>query len=408
MTDKRLPASKYHCSVLAKFISEDNQIWHFDDSWNVNIGGFQLQNHGGEKLKISFTFEAALTSISPDGRRTTIIADEDLDEFQPHRDEKLEVLLDLLSLHAGTPLAIIDGSFVIQGGGYGSSCSPVTNTLSLFDTSGLEKRYQNLLSNKNDLTNALRFFRLSLMDKDWNGKAIKLWATLEALYKGYELAEDPICRKLSRQEKKQIRNVINNQEKLSDREKQRLINTIFMQKLSSKSTLLSQRLHLMNEGGSYEEDEIAELVAWWSDARNAPSHGERIRPDDEERQNAVDDFEDTVEMLLQSGVTPAMHAYFIGHPDDVERGFWDKNDETITKETDDCWIKPTEWGRYLLENMGHHKVGSNMPLLYVSHDKAYELSREGITELVDISSLPEQYQVAIKKVQKKLNENVQK
>jgi len=36
-----------------------------------------------------------------------------------------------------------------------------------------------------------------------------------------------------------------------------------------------------------------------------------------------------------------MYAYFIGHPDDVDQGFWDKNDSTITKMSKDCWIKPT-------------------------------------------------------------------
>ncbi len=366
------------------------------------IGEFSLLNVGGEKLQVTFVFDAGIVNTDKDGHSILTMPHEGLNELQPYL-EKLEIIIDLLTLHSGIPLEIEDGSFVFTGGGYGSSSNPVTNVSKLYDIFGLQKRFANLVTSDNDVTNALRFFRLSQIDKDYNGKAVKLWATLEALYKGYEKGEDTICKKLSKKEKKQIRDAINGQTKLSDEEKKRLIDTVFMQKLSSKSTLLSRKLKLMNSNGDYKEEEIRDLVAWWSDARNAPSHGERIKRDDEERQDAVDDCEDTVETLLESGVTPSMHAYFIGHPDDVDQGFWDKNDSTISKMSEDCWIKPTPWGTYLLENMGHHKVGNNMPLLYVSHDKVYELSKDGHIEILDISSLPKHYQEAVNKVQKKLN-----
>lgn len=394
---------KITCKLTVRFVSEDDHIWHFDDSWNVVIGEFSLSNIGGEKLQVTFVFDADNVKTDKTGHSTLTIPHEGLNELQPYL-EKLEVILDLLTLHSGIPLAIEDGSFVFSGGGYGSSSNPVTNVSKLHDISGLQKRFANLATSDSDVSNALRFFRLSQIDKDYNGKAVKLWATLEALYKGYEKGEETICKKLDKKEKKQIRDAINGQTKLSGEEKKRLIDTVFMQKLSSKSTLLSKKLKLMNSNGDYKEEEIKDLVAWWSDARNAPSHGERIKRDDEERQDAVDDCEDTVETLLESGVIPSMHAYFIGHPDDVDQGFWDKNDSTITKMSEDCWIKPTPWGTYLLENMGHHKVGNNMPLLYVSHDKIYELSRDGKTEISDISVLPKEYQEAVNKVQKKLNE----
>lgn len=394
---------KIICKVTIRFIAEDDHIWHFDDSWNVVLGEFSLSNVGGEKLQVTFMFDADIIKTNKIGKSTLIIPHEDLNELQPYL-EKLEIILDLLTLHSGTPLAIEDGSFVFTGGGYGSSTNPVTNISKLHDVSGLQKRFDNLINSSSGVDNAIRFFRLSQIDKDYNGKVVKLWATLEALYKGYEKSEDTICKKLDKKEKKQIRDAINNQTKLSDDEKKRLIDTMFMQKLSSKSTLLSRKLKLMNSNGDYKEEEIKDLVAWWSDARNAPSHGERIKRDDEERQNAVDDCEDTVETLLESSVTPSMHAYFIGHPNDVDQNFWNKNDLTITKMTDDCWVKPTHWGTYLLENMGHHKTGNKMPLLYVSHDKVYQLSQNGNTEVSDINTLPKHYQEAVDKIQKKLNE----
>lgn len=384
-----------------KFVAEDDHIWHFDDTWNISIGDFTIQNMGGDKLRVSFSFEADVISISEDGHSTLTIPHEGLDELQPHL-ERLETLLDLLTLHSGIPLSIEDGSLVFRGAGYTTNSNPVTNTKPLHDVSGLEARFTGLTVSENDVANALRFFRLSLLDKDYNGKAVKLWATLEALYKGYEKSEETICKKLTKKEKNEIRRVINSQEKLSDEEKKRLIDALFVQKLSSKSSLLSKKLNLMNSSGDYKEEEIRDLVAWWSDARNAPSHGERIKRDDEDRKDAVDDFEDTAEMLLQSSVNPSMHAYFIGHPKDVERGFWNKNDSTITKFTDDCWVKPTEWGTYLLEHMGKHKVGNNAPLLYVSHNKVYELSPTGNTEVTDIESLPQNYRDAVIKTQSKL------
>lgn len=394
---------KITCKLLVRFVAEDDHIWHFDDSWNIVLSEFSFSNKGSEKLQVTFVFDADVVKTDSNGHSTITLPHEDLDELQQYL-EKLEVILDLLTLHCGIPLAIEDGSFVFSGAGYGSSSNSVTNVSKLHDISGLQKRFANLVASNSDVGNALRFFRLSQIDKDYNGKAVKLWATLEALYKGYEKGEDTICKKLDKKAKKQICDVINRQTKLSDEEKTRLIDTIFMQKLSSKSTLLSTKLKLMNSNGDYNQAEIKDLVAWWSDARNAPSHGERIKRDDEERQDAVDDCEDTVETLLESGVTPSMHAYFIGHPDDVNQDFWDENDSTITKMSKDCWIKPTPWGTYLLENMGHHKVGNNMPLLYVSHDKVYALSRDGNTEISDISTLPIRYQEAVNKVQKKLNE----
>jgi len=389
--------------LTVRFVAEDDHVWHFDDSWNIILGEFSISNLGGEKLQVSFVFDAVIVNSDKDGHSILTIPHEGLNELQPYL-EKLEIILDILTLHSGIPLAIEDGSFIFTGGGYGSSSNPVTNVSKLHDISGLQKRFANLTTSDNDVSNALRFFRLSQIDKDYNGKAVKLWATLEALYKGYEKSEDTICKKLNKKEKQQIRDAINGQTILSDDEKKRLIDTLFMQKLSSKSTLLSRKLKLMNSNGDYKEEEIKDLVAWWSNARNAPSHGERIKRDDEERQDAVDDCENTVETLLESGVTPSMHAYLIGHPEDVDQGFWDKNDSTITKMSEDCWIKPTAWGAYLLENMGHHKVGDNMPLLYVSHDKIYELSRDGKTEISDIRALPKEYQEAVNNVQKKLNE----
>lgn len=394
---------KITCRLTVHFVAEDDYIWHFDDSWNVVIGEFSLLNIGGEKLQVIFVFDADIVKTDKSGHSTLTIPYEGLNELQPYL-EKLETILDLLTLHSGIPLAIEDGSLVFIGGGYGTSSNPVTNVSKLHDISGLQKRFANLIATDSDIGNALRFFRLSQIDKDYNGKAVKLWATLEALYKGYEKDEDIICKKLNKKEKKQIRDVINGQTKLSDEEKKRLIDTIFMQKLSSKSTLLSKKLKLMNSNGDYKEEGIKELVAWWSDARNAPSHGERIKQDDDERHDAVDDCEDTVETLLESGVNPSMHAYFIGYPSDVDQNFWDKKDSTITKMSKDCWIKPTPWGTYLLDNIGHHKVGNNMPLLYVSHDKVYELSQDGKAEISDTSTLPKEYQEAVNRVQKKLNE----
>jgi hypothetical protein len=395
---------KITCKLFVHFKDEDDHIWRFDDSWNIVIGEFSLSNLGGDKLQMSFIFNADIVKTEETGNTTMTIPYEGLEEFQPCL-EKIEVLLDMLTLHCGIPLTIEDGSFVFNGGGYASSSNPVINTVKLNDVSGLQKRFANLIGAHTDMSNAIRFFRLSQLDKDYNGKAVKLWSSLEALYKGYEKSEETICKKLTKSEKKQILDAINNQTKLSDPEKKRLTDIVCMQKLSSKSTLLSKKLKLMNSSGDYKEEEIKELVAWWSDARNAPSHGEVIKRDDEERQNAVDDCENTVEMLLQSAVTPSMHAYFIGHPSDVDQNFWDENDSTITKKSADCWIKPTPWDTYLLENMGHHKVGNNMPLLYVTHNKIYKLSKEGYDDVSDVSNLPKHYQDAVKKVQTKLNSN---
>ena len=183
---------KITCRLSVRFVAEDDHVWHFDDSWNVVIGEFSLSNFGGEKLQVTFVFNADIVKTDKTGHSTLTIPYEGLNELQPYL-EKLETILDLLTLHSGIPLAIEDGSFVFTGGGYGSSSNPVTNVSKLHDISGLQKRFANLIASGSDVGNALRFFRLSQIDKDYNGKAVKLWATLEALYKGYEKGEDTIC-----------------------------------------------------------------------------------------------------------------------------------------------------------------------------------------------------------------------
>ncbi len=397
------PASSTSCSLLIKATAEDNHIYHFDDSWNLSIDGFKFTKSGDDRVKVNFSFQAQLHQVDDKGNLVTVIGDKNMDEIQPFL-EKLESLLDILTLYTDVPLVIDDGSFVISGAGMSTLSNPVTNTLMLHDLSGLGSRYSHLQTNE-DLSNAVRFFRLSLIDKKYSGKAVKLWAALESLYKEAKDEVPTIWSQMEVAEKQKLDDLINTFN-LEEDLKDRLRGAIKYQKTLSDKDVLSRKVKLMNESGDISQNNVRKLIKWWSEPRNISAHGRIIRRDDVDRKEAVEDLENTLKMLLQSGISPSMHAYFIGHPKDVDQDFWDENDSTITKKTEDCWIKPTPWGTYLLENMRHHKVGDNMPMLYVSHDKVYELSRKGNTEVLDTSILPTHYQEAVKKVQKKLNKTV--
>lgn len=396
--------SNVTCSFLVKFIAEDDHIYNFDDSWNVTIGDFQLSNRGNTRLQIRFSFQAKLRSVDKKGHSTVLLPHEDLSEIQPYL-EKLEILLDLLSLQVGTPLAVEDGSFEFNAVGYSTKSNPVTNTNKLYDLAGLEKRYQDLLKNEN-LVNATRFFRLSQIDREYNGKAIKLWATLEALYKGYKKEVKTIWSNLKRSDQNKLETTINSLP-IGEKEKQSLLSALKERKLLSPTELLSRKIKLMNSGGEYSEKDTAGLVSWWSKSRHNPAHGERIKRNDENKQEAIDDLGNTLETLLQSDLTPSLYGYFIGHPDDVDGNLWNKNDHTIRKLSKRCWIKPSHFilgaNDQLFKDIGHHKVQDNAPFLFVSHIKVISMSRDGVNEITDFSSLPKVFANAIKRVQKKLN-----
>lgn len=404
--NKQTSLTNVSCSLLVKFIAEDDHIYHFDDSWNVTIDDFVLSNQGNIRLEIRFSFRAQLISIDEDGHSVTTIPHEDLVEMQPYL-EKIEILLDLLSLQIGTPLAIEDGSFKFNGAGFTSSSNPVTNTNKLYDLPGIEKRYQNLIENKN-LTNATRFFRLSQIDRENNGKAIKLWATLEALHKGYKKDLKTIWSNLTKTDQKKMQESIESLS-IKDTEKKSLLSALQERKLLSPTELLSQKIKLMNSKGEYSEGDIAALVKWWSKSRHNPAHGERIKRDDEEKKEAIDDLEDTLETLLESGLQPSLHGYFIGHPQDMQGDFWNKNDYTIRKISKRCWIKPSHFilgaNDQLFRDIGHYKIHDNGPFLFVSHDRVIGLSKEGITEITDFTKLPTVFVNAVRRVQNKLNKN---
>lgn len=396
--------SNVTCSLLVKFIAEDDHIYNFDDSWNVTIGDFQLSNRGNTRLQIRFSFQAKLRSVDKKGHSTVLLPHEDLPEIQPYL-ENLEILLDLLSLQVGTPLAVEDGSFEFNAVGYSTKSNPVTNINKIYDLAGLEKRYQDLLKNEN-LVNATRFFRLSQIDREYNGKAIKLWATLEALYKGYKKEIKTIWSILKRSDQNKLETTINSLP-LTEKEKQSLLSALKERKLLSPTELLSRKIKLMNSSGEYSVKDTAELVKWWSKSRNNPAHGERIKRNDGNKQEAIDDLEDTLETLLEGDLKPSLYGYFIGHPDDVDGNLWDKNDHTVRKLSKLCWIKPSHLimgaNDQLFKDVGHHKVKDNAPFLFVSHDRTISMSKDGITEVTDLSILPKVFVNAVRRAQKKLN-----
>lgn len=399
---KKQTLSSVHCSIQIKAVTEDDHIYHFDDTWNITIDNFCFSKHGDDKLKVQFDFQSNLHDMTDDGRRVTVIPHEGLEEFQPQL-EKLEILLDIMSLHTGVPLAMVDGSYEFRGGGFGSRSNPVTNSLSLHDVRGLEKRYNNVIRN-DDLGNAIRLFRLALIDKEFTGKGIKFWAALEALYRKEKEGIATIWSTLNNEEQKSLTETI---QSLSSEQnlKDKLIGALKYQKVLTDKEVLSEKIMLMNSAGDIPQDDIKKLLRWWSEPRNMSAHGQRIKRDDETRHEAIDDLEDTMETLLQTGLSPSMHAYFIGHPNDVDGSFWDEKNHIINKVSQECWVHPTGWGNYLLENIGKHKISNNCPLVYVSHDKVIEITADNRIELEDISRLPKSYQETIVKIQKKLNQD---
>ncbi len=401
---KALEKTKVNCSLNIKFLGEDDHIYTFDDTWNIDVGDFQIQNTLGNKLKVSFQFTAQLESLDEEGGRMFEIPHEELAELQPYL-EKLEILLDILSFQTDLPLKIEDGSFEFNGGGYASTSNPVINTISLQDLPGLTKRYQNLLK-KEELINTFRFFRLSQIDNEPNGKAIKLWATLEALYKGYEKNIKSIWSTLIPSDQKVLLETIESLETGPD-EKAHLKAALESRKTLSKTEMLSQKIKLMSPDGEHTQEQIKGLVSWWASSRHNPAHGTRIKQSDEVKLDALNDLESTLEMLLGDTVRPSTLHFFIGHPNDLGEKFWSKDDYTVKQLSSECWVKPGNLilGTHdqILESIGNQKISNNKPFLYVSHDQIILLDKNGLSRITDLSTLPQEFKEAVEKIQIRLN-----
>lgn len=399
------------CSILIKFYSSDNDVYRFNDSWNFKIDKYQFKRIDDFNVKIEFCYSEKLYDVKNKKISIGKIPSRFSDIFVEELDRVVS-LIDLISLHISQPLEIIYDSLEFSAE-TGATLAPKNDrTIEISDIDDISSRFDYLLG-KNNVRNSLRFFRLSQIDNDINGKGIKLWATLEGLYSGFEKGNKPILNNISEDHNVKLCELINEFYEISLEDKETLKRVIKDIKQFSKKNLLANKLDLTDEKGTLSKEETEKLLDWWSGPRNKPAHGARIKPMDKASEDAIEDMEDNTKMFLFDSIKPPMYGYFLGDPADFknkenqsENTFLDpRKDYSAQKHYDDCVSSPTSWDDkdYLIKHVLFNKYGENRPILFITHDKVMDIKANSNLSQENVKKLPKHYQKVIELLQKKLN-----
>ena len=399
------------CSILIKFFSSNNDIYRFEDSWNFVIDKYKFTKVDDLNVKIEFNYNEKLYDVKNKKISIAKIPGSSGEIFLNELDN-VTSLVDLISLHVSQPLEIIYDSLEFSAE-TGATLAPKNDhTVKISDIDNILSRYNNLL-NKNNVRNSIRFFRLSKIDNDLNGKGIKLWATLEGLYSGFEKGNKPIFNNVSKDHYTELCKLIDGFNEISHEDRETLKKVIKDIKQFSKKQLLANKLDLMNEKGTLSKEEIEDLLDWWSSSRNLPAHGTRVKPMDDKAEDVIDDMEDTVTNVLFSSIKPPMYGYFLGDPADFKnkenqdnKTFLDYTKDCVAKKHyKDCVSWPTAWNDkdYLIKNVVFSKYGKNRPLLFITHDEVLNIEKNLTMSQEDIKKIPKRYQKVIVVLKEKLN-----
>lgn len=282
--------------------------YFFTDDWNFQIDKYVFKKKNNNELDISFSFDAALTRYD-DKKHITFqeTPSEHARKFQGE-ENRLETLLDLISLATGHGLRIKPDSYLF-------SCStsrdnPIINDLPIEkpDTSAAEKQYQKLVRNssrKKGLIAALRAYRRSLWNEEPSDRVPKLYSALEQAY-----GQGAGGNILSKEEVKKIGKFLESIG-ITIKKKGVILNQISRIPSKSPNEVLVEKIGLMNENGEVTEKEKRDLFGFWRKARSIPAHGSILPKRGESIQLLLHDLESTVEALLYGEVRPKLLYYFV-------------------------------------------------------------------------------------------------
>lgn len=373
----------------------------FTDEWNFQIDKFTFKKKNNNELDISFSFDAMLTRHD-DKKHITLQETPSVyaRKFQGE-ENRLETLLDLISLTTGHGLRIKPDSYLF-------SCptsrdNPITNDLSIEkpDTGVAEKQYQNLVkdsSRKKGLIVALRAYRRSLWNEEPSDRVPKLYSALEQAY-----GQGAGGNMLSRDEIKKISKFFDSIGIVKEK-KGIIMNQISRIPLKSPNEVLVEKIGLMNENGEVTNKEKRELFAFWRKVRSIPAHGSILPKRGASIQILLHDLESTVEALLYGEVRPKLIYYFLFKKDSLKAEFIKNKGKLVATLGDYSYfaVRNDEIKIYL-QHISREIVDSNEVVYIISAMGVISIKSDGNTEKVDPEPLGGDLGKLVKKILKKIS-----
>lgn len=375
--------------------------YYFTGEWNFQIDKFSFKKKNNNELDVSFSFDAVLTRHD-DKKHITHqeMPSEHTRKFQSE-ENRLETMLDLISLAIGYGLRIKPDSYLF-------SCptsrdNPVTNDLPIEkpDTGATEKRYQKLVKNssrKKGIITALRAYRRSLWNEEPSDRVPKLYSALEQAY-GQGAGGNMLLKEDVKKIGKFIETIGITKEK-----KGVILNQISRIPSKSPNEILIEKIGLMNENGEVTEKEKRELFAFWRKVRSIPAHGSILPKRGEPIQLLLHDLGSTVEALLYGEVKPKLIYYFLFKKGSLKPEFIKNKGKLVATLGDYSYfaVRNDEIKIYL-QHISGEIITSNEVVYIISATGVSSIKCDGTTDKIDPEPLGGDLGKLIKKILKKIS-----
>lgn len=276
-----------------------NSSYKFVNGWDFLVGDFTFSKKDDHTLTVSFSFESDLIKEDEVFGRVEE-SPHDLSEDLLKKEYELEILLDVITLSTATGLRISPVSYRFRYGS-GSSSSSSSTAVSMYDFESVKDRFEFLREAPDNIQDALRFYRLNRLEEDGGERTTHLWSVVERLY-----GKQPDQKFLDDKEYEAIQNFINDSDSINSDKKAKLLESLKYINPVNTLDLLSERIKLKNSEGQVSDKEKKELLKEWKKLRGYQGHGEYVLRN-ENLQEILWDFEDTVELFLENHIRPKMY-----------------------------------------------------------------------------------------------------
>lgn len=358
-------------TVKAKVkLSPKSRTYQFGDGWNFEINGFTFHTVEAVSLYVSYEFEYEIERDDPDFGKV-LSGPHESDNELLEKEYELETLLDVIALEAGVGLRIETDTYSFIWGN--SSESMTTNGPISFDANlgSIAERFTNLLNAEESLQDALRFYRLNTLEDDLGERAMQLWTVIERLY-----GKQPNEKYLSRDEVNTIMSCIEGSS-IADEKHKKIRDALNYINPINTLDLLADRIKLKTQDGPMSASELKELLRYWKELRGSQGHGRYLLRSEDLEFN-IWDIEDTVELFLESKVSPKLYHVYIfrdsslgddwkKHPSLLKIGEWN--------------IVPSRGAGLMgLANVMRHSLRDDKAVYIFDYARIIRVNREGFMD----------------------------
>lgn len=284
-------------------LSPKSRSYEFGSDWSFEINGFNFHRDEDANLYVSYEFEFEIERDDPNFGKV-LSGPHESDNELLEKEYELETLLDVIALEAGVGLRIETDtySFAWQNSGESMTHNGPLNFGANLDS--ITERFSNLLNADESLQDAFRFYRLNTLEDDLGERAMQLWTVIERLY-----GKQPDEKYLSKEEINTIMGCIEGSDIAVEKHKKIRDALNYINPINTLD-LLADRIKLKTQDGPMSETDLKELLSYWKKLRGSQGHGRYLLRSEDLEFN-IWDIEDTVELFLESKVSPKLYHVYI-------------------------------------------------------------------------------------------------